>query len=144
MAVLEHSYYGSFGYHVTGFFGVSSRSGSPNDFKYLVDIAHSKGIKVIIDLVHAHASKNDNDGIYLFDGTDNAYSEPGEAGNHPMWDSMVFDYSKYEVNRFLLSNIAWFLDEYNVDGFRFDAVTSILYKDHGLSGFQGKGYEYFG
>ena len=140
MAVLEHSYYGSFGYHVTGFFGVASRSGTPNDFKYLVDIAHSKGIRVIIDLVHAHASKNETDGIHLFDGTDNAYSQPGPDGHHPMWDSMVFDYSKYEVNRFLLSNIAWFLDEYKIDGFRFDAVTSILYKDHGESGFQGNGY----
>mmetsp|Transcript_15203 Transcript_15203/g.23485 ORF Transcript_15203/g.23485 Transcript_15203/m.23485 type:complete len:142 (+) Transcript_15203:892-1317(+) len=109
MAIQEHSYYGSFGYHVTGFFGISSRSGTPEDFKYMVDKAHSMGIKIILDLVHSHASSNVNDGINRFDGTDHCYSHAGERGYHSEWDSMTFDYSKYEVKRFLLSNLAWFL-----------------------------------
>ena len=127
MAIAEHAYYGSFGYHVTGFFGISSRSGSPDDFKYLVDKAHELGLRIIIDCVHSHASCNVNDGLNKLDGTDHCYSHGGARGYHSAWDSMVFDYSKYEVKRFLLSNLAWFLDEFNIDGFRFDAVTSILF-----------------
>ena len=127
MAVQEHSYYASFGYHVTGFFGISSRSGTPDDFKYLVNKAHSMGLKIIIDLVHSHASNNMNDGLKDLDGSDHHYSHAGARGYHSGWDSMLFDYSKYEVKRFLLANLAWFLDEYNIDGFRYDAVTSILY-----------------
>ena len=127
MAIQEHAYYASFGYHVTGFFGVSSRSGTPDDFKYLVNMAHSKGLRIVIDLVHSHASNNVADGIKDFDGSDCCYSHAGERGYHSGWDSMLFDYSKYEVKRFLLANLGWFLDEYNVDGFRFDAVTSIMY-----------------
>jgi 1,4-alpha-glucan branching enzyme len=145
MAIQEHSYYGSFGYHVTGFFGISSRSGTPEDFKYLVDKAHSMGIKIIIDLVHSHASNNVLDGINKFDGTDHSFSHAGARGYHSGWDSMLFDYSKYEVKRFLLSNLAWFLDEYKVDGFRFDAITSILYQHHGIGfSFSGDYNEYFG
>lgn len=145
MAIQEHSYYASFGYHVTGFFGVSSRSGTPDDFKYLVNKAHSLGIRIIIDIVHSHASNNVNDGIKDFDGTDYCYSHAGAQGYHSAWDSMVFDYSKYEVKRFLLSNLAWWLDEYKVDGFRFDAITSILYTHHGINyGFSGGYKEYFG
>ena len=127
MAIQEHSYYASFGYHVTNFFGISSRSGNPDEFKYLVNKAHSLGLRIIIDIVHSHSSTNESDGIKNLDGTDHCYSHGGARGYHSDWDSMLFDYSKYEVKRFLLSNIAWFLDEYKVDGFRFDAVTSILY-----------------
>lgn len=145
MAIQEHSYYASFGYHVTSFFGVSSRSGTPDDFKYLVDKAHGMGLRIVIDLVHSHASNNTNDGIHCFDGSDHCYSHSGPRGYHSGWDSMLFDYSKYEVKRFLLANLAWFLDEYNVDGFRFDAVTSILYQHHGIGvGFSGNYQEYFG
>lgn len=130
---------------MTNFFGIASRSGNPDDFKYLVNKAHSLGLRVIIDLVHSHASTNENDGIKHFDGTDHCFSHGGERGYHSGWDSMLFDYSKYEVKRFLLSNLAWFLDEYNVDGFRFDAVTSILYNHHGIGvGFSGNYNEYFG
>lgn len=127
MAIQEHSYYASFGYHVTGFFGISSRSGSPDDFKYLVDKAHSMGLRIIVDIVHSHASNNMNDGIKGLDGSDAHYSHAGERGYHSGWDSMLFNYSQYEVKRFLLANLAWFLDEYKIDGFRFDAVTAILY-----------------
>lgn len=145
MAIAEHAYYGSFGYHVTGFFGISSRSGSPDDFKYLVDKAHELGIRIIIDCVHSHASTNVNDGLNKLDGTDHCYSHGGPRGYHTAWDSMVFDYSKYEVKRFLLSNLAWFLDEFNIDGFRFDAVTSILFNHHGIGfSFSGNYNEYFG
>lgn len=144
MAIQEHSYYGSFGYHVTGFFAVTSRQGTPDDFKYLVDTAHSMGIRIIIDLVHSHASSNVNDGINRFDGTDSCYSHSGPRGYHTEWDSMCFDYQKYEVKRFLLSNLAYWMDEYKVDGFRFDAVTSILYTHHGINySFSGL-HDYFG
>lgn len=145
MAIQEHSYYACFGYHVTSFFAISSRSGSPDDFKYLVNKAHSLGIRIIVDIVHSHASTNENDGIKNFDGTDHCYSHAGERGYHSGWDSMVFDYSKYEVKRFLLANLCMFLEEYNVDGFRFDAVTSIMYNHHGINfGFTGDYNEYFG
>lgn len=130
---------------MTGFFGVASRSGTPDDFKYLVNKAHSLGLRIVIDLVHSHASNNVNDGINLFDGTDYSFSHAGARGYHTGWDSMLFDYSKYEVKRFLLANLAWFLEEYNIDGFRFDAVTSILYNHHGIGvGFSGNYKEYFG
>jgi 1,4-alpha-glucan branching enzyme len=145
MAIQEHAYYASFGYHVTGFFAISSRSGSPDDFKYLVNKAHSMGLRIIVDLVHSHASTNTADGIKDFDGTDHCFSHSGARGYHSGWDSMLFDYSKYEVKKFLLANLAWFLEEYKVDGFRFDAVTSILYNHHGIGvSFSGNYAEYFG
>ena len=80
-----------------------------------------------MDLIHSHASSNVLDGIAEFDGTDHMYFHGGEKGYHQAWDSRLFNYGKYEVLRFLLSNLAWFLDEYRVDGFRYDAVTSIIY-----------------
>lgn len=123
---------------MTNYFAISSRSGSPDDFKYLVNQAHALGLRIVIDLVHSHASNNVNDGVKNFDGTDCSFSHPGERGHHSGWDSMLFDYSKYEVKRFLLANLAWYLDEYKIDGFRFDAVTSILYQHHGIGvGFSG-------
>lgn len=139
MAILEHPYYGSFGYHVTNFFAVSSRFGNPREFKELVDAAHEMGIKVIIDLVHAHAAKNIDEGLNYWDGTDYQYFHSGEKGIHSQWDSRIFDFSKYEVLRFLLSNIRFWIEEFNTDGFRFDAVTSMLYKHHGINyGFTGQ------
>jgi 1,4-alpha-glucan branching enzyme len=130
---------------VTNYFAVSSRSGTPDDIKYLIDTAHSNGIMVIMDCIHSHASSNVLDGLSQFDGTDYQYSHAGPKGKHTQWDSMLFDYSKYEVMRFLLSNIAFFLEEYQFDGYRFDAVTSILYQHHGIGiGFSGNYKEYFG
>lgn len=128
MAIQEHPYYGSFGYHVSNFFAVSSRFGTPDDFKRLVDEAHKRGLRVIIDLVHSHAVKNEVEGLSRFDGTLHQYF----SGDHPAWDSRLFDYGKPEVVHFLLSNCRWWLDEYGVDGFRFDGVTSMLYTHHGL------------
>ncbi|MGK5083941.1 alpha amylase C-terminal domain-containing protein [Bdellovibrionota bacterium FG-1] len=133
MAVMEHPYYGSFGYHVTNFFAVSSRFGTPEELKALIDTAHGLGLQVFIDLVHSHAAKNTNEGLNLFDGTETQYFYPGARGYHRLWDSLLFDYSKPEVMRFLLSNIRFWLEEYHFDGIRFDGVTSMLYLEHGLA-----------
>jgi len=132
MAVQEHPYYGSFGYHVSNFFAPSSRFGTPEDLKRLIDKAHSLGIAVIMDLVHSHAVKNTQEGLNLFDGSDYQYFHAGPRGHHVAWDSKLFDYSKYEVQRFLLSNVRYWLEEFHFDGFRFDGVTSMMYLDHGL------------
>ena len=129
MAIAEHPYYGSFGYHVSNFFAVSSRFGTPDDFKRLVDTAHGLGLRVIIDIVHAHAAKNEVEGLGNFAGSLTQYFK---AHDHPAWDSRLFDYGKPEALHFLASNCRWWLDEYHVDGFRFDGVTSMLYHDHGL------------
>jgi len=142
MAVQEHPYYGSFGYHVSSFFAASSRFGTPEELKHLIDDAHQMGIAVIMDIVHSHAVKNENEGLGLFDGTDYQYFHKGGKGLHPAWDSRCFDYGKNEVIHFLLSNCKFWLDEYHFDGFRFDGITSMLYFDHGL-GRDFKGYEYY-
>lgn len=132
MAIQEHPYYGSFGYHVSNFFAVSSRFGTPEALKALVDEAHGMGIAVIMDLVHSHAVKNEVEGLSRFDGTYDQYFHGGARGDHPAWDSRCFDYGKPEVQRFLLSNIRYWLEEFRFDGFRMDGVTSMLYADHGL------------
>ena len=132
MAVMEHAYYGSFGYQITNFFAVSSRSGLPSDLKYLVNRAHEMGIRVLLDVVHSHASKNTREGINEFDGTDYQFFHAGAKGNHSAWDTKLFNYGKNEVIHFLLSNLKFWMSEYHFDGFRFDGVTSMLYHDHGL------------
>jgi len=132
MAIPEHPYYGSFGYHVSSFFAPSSRFGTPEEFKQLVDEAHGLGISVIIDLVHSHAVKNENEGLGKYDGTRYQFFHDGPKGEHPAWDSYCFNYGKPEVVHFLLSNIRFWLEEFKLDGFRFDGVTSMLYFDHGL------------
>jgi len=145
MAIQEHAYYASFGYHVTNFFGVSSRCGTPDDLKSLIDRAHELGILVLMDVVHSHASSNSMDGINLFDGSDSGYFHSGPQGYHWMWDSRCFNYSNWEVLRFLLSNLRYWVEEFRFDGFRFDGVTSMMYKHHGLGvGFTGNYKEYFG
>ncbi|OBA16970.1 1,4-alpha-glucan-branching enzyme [Metschnikowia bicuspidata var. bicuspidata NRRL YB-4993] len=144
MAVMEHAYYASFGYQVTNFFAVSSRYGTPEELKELVDHAHKLGIRVLLDVVHSHSSKNVDDGLNNFNGTDHYLFHGGSKGNHDLWDSRLFNYSSYETLRFLLSNLKFFVDVYQFDGFRFDGVTSMLYKHHGLSyGFSGDYNEYF-
>lgn len=132
MAIPEHPYYASFGYHVSSYFAASSRFGTPEDLKYLIDVAHSKGLLVLLDLVHSHAVKNVIEGLNHFDGTDYQYFHAGPRGQHPAWDSLLFDYSKTEVLRFLLSNVRFWIEEYRFDGFRFDGVTSMMYLDHGI------------
>lgn len=145
MAIMEHAYYGCFGYQVTSFFAASSRFGDPNGLKRLIDVAHSMGIYVLLDVVHSHASKNVLDGLNQFDGTNSCFFHDGPRGEHKLWDSRLFDYNQHEVLRFLLSNLCWYLEEYQFDGFRFDGVTSMLYHSHGLGeGFSGDYNEYFG
>ncbi len=129
MAIMEHPYYASFGYQVTNFFAASSWYGNPEDLKYLINTAHEMGMFVLLDVVHSHASKNTNEGLNRFDGTDDQYFI---AQDHPAWDTKLFNYGKYEVIHFLLSNLKFWLQEYHFDGFRFDGVTSMLYHDHGL------------
>jgi 1,4-alpha-glucan branching enzyme len=132
MAVQEHPFYGSFGYQVSSFFAASSRFGTPEDLKALVDTAHGAGIAVIVDLVHSHAVANEVEGLSRFDGTLHQYFHDLPRGRHTAWDSRCFDYGKIQVLHFLLSNVRFWLDEYRIDGFRFDGVTSMLYLDHGL------------
>lgn len=145
MAVMEHAYYASFGYQVTSFFAASSRYGSPEDLKELIDTAHGMGITVLLDIVHSHACKNVLDGINQFDGTDHLYFHEGGKGRHDLWDSRLFNYGHHEVLRFLMSNLRFWMEEYQFDGFRFDGVTSMMYVHHGIgTGFSGGYHEYFG
>lgn len=132
MAVAEHPYYGSFGYHVSSYYAPSSRYGTPDELKTLVNTAHAMGLRVIMDIVHSHSVKNEAEGLSRFDGSYGQYFHDGERGHHRQWDSRTFDYGKPEVAHFLLSNVRYWLDEYHFDGYRFDGVTSMLYHSHGL------------
>lgn len=132
MAIQEHPYYGSFGYHVSSFFAASSRFGTPEELKQLIDEAHGYGLAVIMDIVHSHAVKNSVEGLGCLDGDPNLYFHSGDRREHPAWDSLCFNYGRDEVLHFLLSNCKYWLDEFRFDGFRFDGVTSMLYRSHGL------------
>lgn len=162
MAIMEHPYYAcrltfsspwasvnngfpAFGYQVTSFFAASSRYGTPEELRELIDTAHEMGIIVLLDVVHSHASKNVLDGLNAFDGTDSLYFHEGSKGRHELWDSRLFNYGSHEVLRFLLSNLRFYMEEYRFDGFRFDGVTSMMYLHHGIgTGFSGGYHEYFG
>ena len=144
MAIQEHPYYASFGYQVSNFFAASSRFGTPEELKALVDAAHGHGLRVLIDLVHSHAVMNVHDGLNEFDGTDYHYFHAGPRGYHQAWDSRVFDYGQPEVLRFLLSNVRFWLEEYRFDGIRFDGVTSMMFLDHGLERTFTSYDDYFG
>ena len=143
MAVQEHPYYGSFGYHVSSFFAPCSRFGTPEDLKYLIDTAHGLGLGVLLDVVHSHAVKNLAEGLNDFDGSGHQYFHDGPLGDHPAWDSKCFDYGRPEVRQFLLSNVRYWLEEFRFDGFRFDGVTSMLYHSRGNKSF-GNYEDYFG
>ena len=143
MAIQEHPYYGSFGYHVSSFFAASSRFGTPDELKQLIDEAHKMGIAVIMDIVHSHAVKNEMEGLGRYDGSYNQFFYEGDRREHPTWDSLCFDYGKNEVIHFLLSNCKYWMEEYKFDGFRFDGVTSMLYYDHGLGKAFGSYNDYY-
>ncbi len=143
MAIQEHPYYGSFGYHVSSFFAASSRFGTPEDLKSLIDKAHELGIAVIMDIVHSHAVKNEVEGLGRLDGSPDLYFYGDGRREHPAWDSLCFDYGKTEVLHFLLSNCKYWLEEYRFDGFRFDGVTSMLYYNHGLGQAFGSYADYY-
>ena len=132
MAIMEHPYYGSFGYQVSNFYAASSWFGKPEDLKYLINTAHSMGIRVLLDVVHSHAVKNTAEGINMFDGTTWQFFHDGPKGDHPAWGTKCFDYGKTGVLHFMLSDLKFWMTEYHFDGFRFDGVTSMLYHDHGL------------
>lgn len=142
MAVQEHPYYGSFGYQVSSFFAPSSRFGTPEELMELVDTAHGLGLAVVMDIVHSHAVKNEVEGLSRFDGTYSLYFHEGARGEHPAWNTRLFDYGKNETLHFLLSNCRYWLDAFHFDGFRFDGVTSMIYRDHGL-GSSVDSYEYY-
>eukprot|EP00792_Barthelona_sp_PAP020_P011594 TRINITY_DN568_c0_g1_i1.p1 TRINITY_DN568_c0_g1~~TRINITY_DN568_c0_g1_i1.p1 ORF type:complete len:703 (-),score=199.67 TRINITY_DN568_c0_g1_i1:15-2084(-) len=147
MAIQEHSYYASFGYQVTSFFAPACRSGNPEDLKYLIDKAHGLGVIVIMDICHSHASSNSFDGLNMYNGRSDCYFHSTESGRglHSEWNSRLFDFGNYETEKFLLSNTRYWLDVFHFDGFRFDAVTSLLYHHHGVGvGFTGAYHEYFG
>jgi 1,4-alpha-glucan branching enzyme len=133
MALQEHPYYGSFGYQVSSFFAPSSRFGTPDDLRELIDTAHGYGLRVLMDIIHSHAVANEVEGLSRFDGTLYQYFHDGTQGKHPAWDSRCFDYGKRPVLRFLLSNCRYWLQEYQLDGFRFDGITSMMYRHHGLN-----------
>jgi len=143
MAIQEHPYYGSFGYHVSSFFAASSRFGTPEELKQLIDEAHGMGIAVIMDIVHSHAVKNEVEGLGRFDGSYNQYFHGDRKREHSAWDSLCFDYGKNEVLHFLLSNCKFWMEEYKFDGFRFDGVTSMLYYSHGLGESFGSYGDYY-
>lgn len=132
MAIMEHPYYGSFGYQVSNFFAASSKYGRSEELKALINTAHEMGIAVLLDVVHSHAVKNTNEGLNEFDGTVYQFFHEGEKGHHSAWDTKLFNYGKNEVLHFLLSNLKYWMDVFHFDGFRFDGVTSMLYHDHGL------------
>ncbi len=143
MAIQEHPYYGSFGYHVSNFFAPSSRFGTPEELKQLIDEAHKNGLAVIMDMVQSHAVKNEMEGLGNFAGDPCQYFYSGGRREHPAWDSLCFDYGKNEVIHFLLSNCKYWLEEFRFDGFRFDGVTSMLYYSHGLGEAFGGYGDYF-
>ncbi len=143
MAIMEHPYYGSFGYQVSSFYAASSWFGKPEDLKYLVNTAHKMGIRVIMDVVHSHAVRNTTEGINEFDGTVWQFFHDGPKGDHPAWGTKLFDYGKTGVLHFLLSNLKFWMTEYHFDGFRFDGVTSMLYHDHGLGSNFDDNHKYF-
>ncbi|MBQ8536810.1 MAG: alpha amylase C-terminal domain-containing protein [Clostridia bacterium] len=143
MAIMEHAYYGSFGYQVSNFYAASSWFGKPHDLKYLVNKAHEMGIRVLLDLVHSHAVKNTAEGINMFDGTVWQFFHDGMKGEHPAWGTKCFDYGRDGVLHFLLSNLKFWMEEYHFDGFRFDGITSMLYHDHGLGVSFDDNHKYF-
>lgn len=142
IGVQEHSDYSSAGYKVTGMFAVSSRFGKPEDFKRLVDTAHGFGVLVFLDIVHSYASPDTLVGLASFDGANDCYFHTGKRGHHKYWGTRMYKYNDYEVLRFLLSNLKWWVVEYHIDGFNFHSIASMLYTHNGFEK-NTEGYDFY-
>ncbi|MDE7149677.1 MAG: alpha amylase C-terminal domain-containing protein, partial [Bacteroidales bacterium] len=144
MGIAEHPYYGSFGYHVSNFFAPSSRFGTPDELRTLIETAHRMGLCVLMDIVHAHFVANLNEGLWALDGSPDLYNYPEPCGTHPYWGSKMFAFNKNEIRRFLLSNLRYWIEEFGFDGFRFDGVTAMIYFHRGYTDHFGSYQNYFG
>ncbi|KAH9622869.1 hypothetical protein KSS87_007872 [Heliosperma pusillum] len=140
--VVEHKDYFTAGYRVTNFYAVSSRYGTPEDFKRLVDEAHGLGLLVFLDIVHSYSAADEMVGLSLFDGTNDCYFHTGKRGHHKYWGTRIFKYGDVDVLQFLLSNLTWWIEQYHIDGFQFHSIPSMIYTHNGFATFTGDLEEY--
>ncbi|XP_058788144.1 1,4-alpha-glucan-branching enzyme 3, chloroplastic/amyloplastic [Vicia villosa] len=142
IGVVEHKDYFTVGYRVTNFYATSSRYGTPDDFKRLVDEAHGLGLLVFMEIVHSYAAADEMVGLSLFDGSNDCYFHSGKRGQHKFWGTRMFKYGDVDVLHFLLSNLNWWIEEYQIDGFQFHSLSSMIYTHNGFASFTGDLEEY--
>ncbi|KAI5409259.1 hypothetical protein KIW84_054894 [Lathyrus oleraceus] len=142
IGVVEHKDYFTVGYRVTNFYATSSRYGTPDDFKRLVDEAHGLGLLVFMEIVHSYAAADEMVGLSLFDGSNDCYFHSGKRGQHKFWGTRMFKYGDVDVLHFLLSNLTWWIEEYQIDGFQFHSLSSMIYTHNGFASFTGDLEEY--
>ncbi|MCL7030546.1 hypothetical protein MKW94_014177 [Papaver nudicaule] len=143
IGVIEHKDYFTVGYRVTNLFAVSSRFGTPDDFKRLVDEAHGIGMLVFLDIVHSYSAADEMVGLSLFDGSNDCYFHTGKRGHHKYWGTRMFKYGDLDVLHYLLSNLKWWVEEYQIDGFHFHSLSSMIYTHNGFAAFTGDMEEYY-